>query len=96
MGGSNGFDGAGKVFGATIAKIIAGDGGDNDMFQAHPGDGFGDSCWFIGFEGEGFGGGDGTEATGSGAAVASDHEGGGACAPAFPAVWALGFLADGV
>ena len=32
LGGSNGFDGAGKVFGAAIAKIIAGDGGDDDMF----------------------------------------------------------------
>ena len=66
------------------------------MIEVHAFGGFGDAVRFVGFEGEGFGGFDGAEAAGAGAAIASDHEGGGALAPAFPAVGALSFLADGV
>ena len=60
-----------------------------------PAGGLGDALRFIGFERVGFGGFDRAEAAGAGAFFPGDHEGGGAMAPAFPTVRALGLLADG-
>ena len=79
----------------SVAEIVAGDGGDYDVAEAHAAGGFGDALRFVGFEGVGLGGFDGAETAGAGAFFAGNHEGGGALAPAFPAVRALGLLANG-
>ncbi len=65
------------------------------MFEVHALRRLGDAVWFVGFEGVRFCGFYGAEAAGAGAFVASDHESGGSLAPAFPAVGALRFFADG-
>ena len=84
------------MFRAAVGEVVAGDGGDDDVLEFEALRGGGDAGGFVGFEGEGFRGGDGAEAAGARAAVAGDHEGGGAAAPAFPMVRALGAFADGV
>jgi hypothetical protein len=93
---ADGFEGEAEVVGAAVGKVIAGDGGDDDMAELEAGDGFGDPSGLVGFEGEGFGGGNGAEAARAGAAIAGDHEGGGGAAPAFPVVGATGAFADGM
>ena len=93
---ADGEDGPGKVIGSPVLQVVARDGGDDDVIELHPGGSFGNSLGFIGFEGEGFGGFDGTESAGTGATISRDHEGGRSLPPAFPAVGALGFFADGV
>lgn len=92
---ADGADGFAEMLGSTVFKVVAGDGGDNDVLEVHAAGGFGDAGWFIGFEGVRSGGFYGAEAAGAGALVTGDHESGGALAPAFPTVGALGLLADG-
>lgn len=93
--GADGFDGAFEMVGAAVFEVIASHRGDDDVAKFHAVGGFGDALRFVFFEGVGFGGFDGAEATGASAFFAGDHEGRGAVAPAFPAIWALGFFADG-
>lgn len=93
--GAHGLDGMLKVFGATIAQIIASDGGDDHVAQLHAASGLGDAEWFVGFEGIGLCGLHGAKSTGAGAFFPRDHEGGGALTPAFPTIRALGLFADG-
>ena len=91
---ADGADGFAEVFGTAVLEVIASDGGDDDVLEVHPVGGLGDAGGFVGFEGVGLGGLDRAETAGTGALVPGDHEGGGALPPAFPTVWALGFLAD--
>lgn len=95
VGEADGVDGFAEVFGAAIAEVVAGDGGDDDVAEVHAASGFCDAGGFVVFEGVWFGGFDGAESAGAGAFVTGDHECGGALAPAFPAVGALCFFADG-
>ncbi len=95
VGGADGFDGEFEVFGSAVTEVVAGDGGDDDVAEFHAGGGLCDALGFVGLERVGFGGFDGAESAGAGAFFTGDHEGCGAVAPAFPAVRALGFLADG-
>jgi hypothetical protein len=90
------FDGLAEVAGAAIGQIVAGDGGDDNVFEVEAAGGFGDAGRLVRFEGEWFGGGDGAESAGAGAMIAGDHESGGGLAPAFPMVGAFGALANGV
>jgi hypothetical protein len=92
--GADGFDGAGKMIGAAVGEVIAGNGRDDDVAQAHPTGGLGEAGRFFGVEWQGFGGGDSAESAGTSAVIAGDHEGGGALAPAFPMVGATGAFAD--
>ena len=81
--GADGLDGAGEVERAAVLEVVAGDGGDDDVLEAHPADGLGDALGFVVLQGEGLGRADRAEAAGARAAVARDHEGGRALAPAF-------------
>lgn len=92
---ADGGDGVPKMCGSAIAEIIPGDCGDDDVLEIHAGGGLGDAVRFIGLEGIRAGGFHSAESAGAGAFIPGDHEGGGAFAPTFPAVRALGFLADG-
>ena len=86
----------GPDFRAAVGEFVAVDAGDDDVLEAHGGNGVADSDGFIEIEEGGAAGGDVAEAAGAGADVAEDHESGGAGGPAFAHVGALGFLADGV
>ena len=81
---------------APVGEVVAVDGGDDDVFESCTAQGFGDSSWFVFVDGCGFAGFDIAEATGAGAGVAEDHDGGDTFGPAFAHVWAGGFLANGV
>ena len=83
-----------KMFCSTIFKIIASDGGDDDVFEIHAAGGFCDTGGFVGFQCIWLGGFDSAETTGAGALITSDHEGCGALSPALPAVRALGLFTD--
>ena len=85
-----------KMLRAAVRHVVAGDGGDDDVFQFHPACGLGHAERLIGFERERFGRGHGAKAAGARAAVAGNHERRRAFAPAFPMVRALGALADRV
>jgi hypothetical protein len=91
---SDGFDGEFEVLGSAVAEVVASDGGDDHVAKVHAARGLGDACGFVGFERVGLGGFHGAEPAGASAFITGDHEGGGALAPAFPAVWALGFFAN--
>ena len=78
----------------AICKVIARNGGDNDMFEAHAPGSFGYSRGFVSLQRERPGGGHCAKAAGTGAALPSDHEGSGAFAPAFPVIGAHGALAN--
>ena len=93
--GANGFDGFLKMLGSSIAEVIASHGGDDDVAQFHATGGLGDAKWLIFFEGIGFRSFNGAESTGAGAFFPCDHESCRTLAPAFPAVRALSFFADG-
>src|SRR5512138_298212 len=69
---ANGFDCLPEMAGAAIGKVIAGDGGDDDVLEAHPAGGLGDAQWFISLKGQRFGGGDGAEGAGARAAITGD------------------------
>ncbi len=94
--GAHGLDGAGKVVRAAVRHVIASHGGDDDVVQAEALRGLGHALRLVRFEGEGLRRLHRAKTAGAGAAVARDHEGGRALAPAFPAVRALGLLAHGV
>lgn len=91
----DGADGFLEMLCASVLEIVTSDGGDDDVLEVHAVGCLGDACGFIFFEGVWTGGFDGAETAGAGAFIAGDHEGGGALAPAFPAVWALCFFANG-
>ena len=92
----NGFDGFSKVVRTAIGHVIAGYGGDHDMLEPESLDAFGYALGFVLLEGERFGSIHRAKAAGAGAAIAGDHKRGSAPAPALPAIWALGALADGM
>ena len=85
-----------KAIGATIRLVVAVDGGDDGVGEAHLLNRSGDAHRLQLVEDEGAPGLHGAEAAGAGAGVAEDHEGGGAGLPALAYVRAAGFLADGV
>ena len=91
-GFAHGFDRARKVLGTTVGDVVTRDGGDDDVIEAHAFGGFGHALRLVRLQREGFGRFDGAEAAGARAAVTGNHEGGGALAPALPAVWALRLL----
>ena len=91
-----GLDRAGKMLGAAVGNVIAGNCRDDDVLELHAAHGLGDSLGLIVLEREGLGRVDGAESAGPGASIPGDHQGGGAAAPALPPVRALGALADGV
>ena len=93
---TNGFDGFAKVVRTAIRHIIAGDGGDDDMLESESLNALSYALRFIQLEGKGFSCIHRAKAAGTGAAVAGDHKSGCATAPALPAIWALGALADGM
>ena len=93
--GPDRFDGLLEMLGAAIPEVIPGDGGNDDMAELHPAGRLRHAERFVRLEGIGLGGLHRAEAAGTGAFLTRDHEGGGALAPAFPAVRALGLLADG-
>ena len=84
-----------EMLGSTVFEIVASDGGDDDVFEVHAAGSLGDPSGLIGLQCIRLGGFDGAETAGAGAFVTGDHESGGALSPAFPAVRALGLLADG-
>lgn len=84
-----------EVFGSAIGEVVAGDAGDDDVFQAETQGGFGDAFWLINFDGLGLAAVDGAEAAGASADRAENHEGGRLVRPALGAVGALARLANG-
>ena len=93
---ANGANRARKMFGAAVFQVIARDRGNDDVFQLQSPDGFGNPLRFIFLERERFRRTHRAKSAGAGAALARDHHGRGALAPAFPAIWALRALANGV
>ena len=89
-------DRASKVLRPAIGNIVAGDGCDDDMLEFHPANGLGDTLGLVLFQRERLGRVDRAESAGSGATVTGNHHGRSAAAPAFPAIRALGTLADSV
>src|SRR2546425_5731324 len=84
------------MVGAAIGKVVAGNGGNDDMPETQATSGLGHAIRFVGFQCVRSGRGDCAKAARAGAAVASNHEGGGALAPAFPMVRAAGALTNSV
>src|ERR1044071_4043759 len=66
------------------------------MLEPEPPDGFGDALRLVFFQGEGLGSTDRAKTARPCATFAGDHHCRGALAPAFPAIWALRALADGM
>ncbi len=93
---ADGADGGGPDGGAAVDQFVAGDGGDDAMFEAHFLHGFGDAGRFAEIEFGGAAGLDRAEIAGAGADVAENHHGRGAAGPAFAEIRALGALADRV
>ena len=85
-----------EVVRAAVPQVVPRDGGDDDVFEPEPLDGLGHALGFVDLQREGLGRGHRAKTAGARAAFPGDHEGGGALAPAFPAVGALRALADGV
>ena len=82
--------------GTTVGEFIAGDTGDDAVFEIHLRHGVGDAGGFAEVELCGTASLDRAEIAGARADVAEDHHGGGAAGPAFAEVGALRALADGV
>lgn len=93
---ADGADGLGPDGGTPVGQFVAVDGSDYEVAKIQDTGGLGDAAGFIRIEVWRATGGDVAEATGAGADVAKDHEGGGAAAPAFAEVRTFGGLADGV
>lgn len=93
---ADGADGCGPDGSTAVFEVIAGDGGDDGVFEAHFFDGLGDSGGFAEIEFCGAAGLDGAECAGAGANITEDHQGCSAAGPAFSHVRALSALADGV
>ena len=93
--GADGLDGFLEMLGTSITEVIAGHCGDDDVAQFHASGGLGDAERLVFFQGVRLGGFDGAKSAGTGAFFASYHESGCALTPAFPAVRALSFFADG-
>ncbi len=92
--GTEGFDRAHKMGGATVGKIVPGDAGDDHMFQPQSGSGLGDAMGFRGVQGLCFPFFHGTKTAPPRADLAHDHEG--RCSPgvALHAIGAFGVLTD--
>ena len=84
------------MIGAAVGQVIASHGGDDDMLELHAPRRFGDTRGFVPFKWKRLGRVYSAEAACAGAAVAGDHESGGAFAPAFPVVRAARAFANGV
>ena len=89
-------DGRREGAGAAVGQVVAADAGDDDVLEAHDGDGLGDAARLVGVVPVRAAGLDGAEAAGPGAGVAEDHDGRRALLPALADVRAAGLLADGV
>ena len=93
--GPDGGDGGGEPAGSTVGQIVAGHRRHYREAQAHGGHGLGHPGRLAQIEGKGLGGVHQTEATGPGATLPVDHEGGGAIGPTFRKVWAARLLTNG-
>jgi hypothetical protein len=94
--GPHGGDGGGEAGCTAVGDVVTGHARDHGVGQAHAGHRLGHPAGLLGVERERPAGVDQAEAAGPGAAVAQDHEGGGAVGPALVDVGAAGLLADGV
>src|SRR5262245_61248882 len=88
------FNRASKMVRPAVREVISGYSSDHDMLQSHASGGFGHSRRLIGFERKRAGGGDCAKTARASAAVAGNHEGGRAFAPAFPVIGTHGALAN--
>ena len=79
-----GADGGGPDAGAAVLQVVAGDGGDDAVAEAHLGDGVGDAGGLAQIELGGAAGLDRAEIAGARADVAEDHHRGRAAGPAPP------------
>ena len=86
-------DGGGELRRAAVGQVVAGDGGEHGVAQAHLLDGLGHPLGLARIGGLGVAGVDQAEPAGPGAALAVDHERGGAVAPALGDVGAARLLA---
>lgn len=93
---ADGADGGGEDGGAAVLLVVAVDAGDDGVFEAEGGAGFGDAAGFVEVHFEGGALLDGAKAAAPGAEVAQNHEGGGALVPAFAEVGAGCAFTDGV
>src|ERR1700683_2281030 len=89
-------DDADERGGALVGQVVAVDGRDDGVAQAHARDRAGDAGWLERVVPGGLAGLDVAEAAAPRAGVAEDHERGGAALPALADVGAGGLLADGV
>ena len=87
--------GRGERAGAAVGEVVAGDRGDHRVAQAHALHGLGHPLGLVGVERHGVAGVDQAEPAGPGAALAVDHERGGAVGPALGDVRAARLLAHG-
>ena len=90
------FDGAAEVFGSPILEVIPGHGRDHHVLETHATGGLGHSLRLVLFQCQRFGGRHRAESAGASAAIAGDHEGRRALAPALPMIGALGTFAHRV
>src|SRR5439155_9137137 len=88
--------GPGKDCRPTVFQLVAVDGGDDGVLQAHALNRLRDAHWLAQVEHTRPAGLHGAEAASPGAGVAQDHEGGGACLPALADVGTTRLLTDGV
>jgi hypothetical protein len=84
------------MFGTTILKIIARDGGNHHVLQFQSFHRLRHPLWFVFFERERFGRRYRAKSTSTRTTLTRDHHRRRALAPAFPTVWALRALANGV
>ena len=89
-------DGGREGAGATVGQVVAADAGDDDVLEAHDGDGLRDAARLVGIVPVRTAGLDRAEAAGTRAGVAQDHDGRRALLPALADVGAAGLFADGV
>ena len=94
---ANFLDGAGENCGAAVGLVVAIDAGDDGVAQAHAGDGFGDTQWFVFIRrADRLARRNRAKSAGARADIAQNHESGGAVLPAFAHVGAARGFADGV